>query len=538
MAEMNVDPEMKVDSEMKVESEMQVDSEMNVDYGENITEDGGVMKKILREGTGESPQTENKVFVHYTGTLLDGTKFDSSRDRAGNFSFTLGNGEVIKGWDEGVATMKKGELCVLTCKAEYAYGERGSPPKIPANATLQFEVELLSFEKPKWKLTLDEKIEEATKSKDAGNKLFKEGKFRDAKDAYVEALGFVDTVYEESDEQKTAIKALKVSCHLNSSLMLQKLGEWGEAIDPCNKALALEPENSKALFRRGVAEQNFGMLTEAKASLLAAAHKDPKSKEIRDALASVKKAIDDEAKEAKAKFGGMFSKMGSMYGDKPAVIVDWKGPLPKVFFDITIGGEAKGRIVMKLNADVVPKTCANFKALCTGADGKKTSGGQRLHYKGSSFHRVIKNFMLQGGDFTNHNGTGGESIYGEKFADEKFDLKHDRPGLLSMANAGPNTNGSQFFITTVATPHLDGKHVVFGEVIEGLELVREIEALKTGNNDKPELDVIITDCGELPPSVESHGDSHGDSHGHSHGHSHGNEPCTGHQDTTSEHGSD
>ncbi|PGH01453.1 peptidyl-prolyl cis-trans isomerase D [Blastomyces parvus] len=167
---------------------------------------------------------------------------------------------------------------------------------------------------------------------------------------------------------------------------------------------------------------------------------------------------------------------------------------PRVYFDIQIGKRAEGRIVFELV--IVPKTAENFRALCTGEKGEGKSG-KPLSYKGSIFHRIIKQFMIQGGDFTAFNGTGGESIYGEKFPDENFELKHDRPFLLSMANSGPGTNGSQFFITTVPTPHLDGKHVVFGEVINGKGLVRKIEKSPTDSGDKPHAEVKVVDCGEL-----------------------------------------
>ena len=167
----------------------------------------------------------------------------------------------------------------------------------------------------------------------------------------------------------------------------------------------------------------------------------------------------------------------------------------KVFFDIEIDGEKTGRVVFGMFGDTVPKTVKNFATLADGSAGIGNAG-KPLHFKGSKFHRIIPGFMAQGGDFTNGNGTGGESIYGNKFADENFTLQHSKPYLLSMANAGPNTNGSQFFITFKETPWLNGRHTVFGEVIEGSNVVDALEKIGSGSG-KTSKEAVIADCGVL-----------------------------------------
>jgi cyclophilin family peptidyl-prolyl cis-trans isomerase len=165
------------------------------------------------------------------------------------------------------------------------------------------------------------------------------------------------------------------------------------------------------------------------------------------------------------------------------------------YFDIEIGGVFIGRIVCQLFDDVAPKTAKNFRYLCS----KGLGNNKKPCYQDSTFHRVIKDFMIQGGDFTNGDGTGGVSIYGNKFEDENFELEHNQPGLLSMANSGPNTNGSQFFITLNKTPWLDKKHVVFGIIVSGYDVIKQIENVKTNSNDNPESKIVITKCGLLLP---------------------------------------
>jgi len=283
-----------------------------------------------------------------------------------------------------------------------------------------------------------------------------------------------------------------------------KTEAWRETLEACDKVLTVEGEegNLKALYRRGLASLNLGRFPEAKKDLMSAYKLDAKNKDVRKALAKLKTVLAEQKKKEKAAFGGIFGK-ASMYDDKKGVLIpNAKGDNPHVFFNIRQGTEDLGRIVMQLYADITPKTAENFRALCTGEKGPGVQA-KMLHFKGSKFHRVIKDFMIQGGDFTNGDGTGGESIYGEKFADENFKIKHTKGGLLSMANAGPGTNGSQFFITSRDTPHLDDKHVVFGHVVEGFDIVQKIENTDADEGDKPNVEVIIDDCGEYfkePPT--------------------------------------
>lgn len=470
----------------------------------SIAQDGGVKKRILTpapEGARGPPPKGYVVTSHYTGTLAsDGSKFDSSLDRGNPFNFTIGVGQVIKGWDEGYASMKVGEKALLVVSAEYAYGETSPNPKIPANSDLHFEVELLDFkEKTKKKFEMDsgERIERAKQMKSEGTERFAAKNFSGAANKYIDAANFAieegGNMPEEEEE-----KVMFVSCWSNAAMCYVKLEEWPEVVKACNRVLSLdfESNNVKCLYRRGLAKMNMKFLQEAKNDLMAAYKADNTNKDVRKTLAILKDKMDKIKEKERASFGTMFDRASGLYEEKKDATAPGEGN-PHVFFDVKHGDKMLGRIVMCIFADVVPKTAENFRALCTGEKGEGTLG-KPLHYKGCTFHRVVKDFIIQGGDFISGDGTGGESVYGEMFDDENFIMRHSKEGVLSMANVGPGTNGSQFFITTGNFLHLNEKHVVFGQVVEGMEIVREIQKVETGESHKPVEDVIIADCGEMP----------------------------------------
>jgi len=401
------------------------------------------MKTIIEaapEGAAGPPFQGAEVTAHYTGTLeSDGSKFDSSRDRGKPFQFTIGQGQVIKGWDEGFASMKVGEKAKLTIRSDYGYGSQAMGNDIPANSNLIFDVELLGFgekEKSKSEMSPEECLAKAFKLKEEGTKEFMGGNHAVAAELYKKAADFVDE--DESGEPlPDDERDMYVKCWGNAAMCYVKGKDWPDVIYCCNKVLNRVPDESKTnikvLYRLGLAKMQTGDLGEAKKNLMAAYKLDNKNKDVRKAIQELKVKNTEAKKKEKAQFGGIFGKV-SMYDDKKAPLVpNAKGDNPHVFFDVKQGDEDLGRIVMQLYADMTPKTAENFRALCTGEKGDGISG-KPLHYKGSIFHRVIKDFMIQGGDFTNADGTGGEVSY---FCDN---LLHNAPICRLMKWCSPLSN--------------------------------------------------------------------------------------------------
>lgn len=492
---------------------------------ENVTDDGLVKKATLRATSMKVPLYPvdgMELKVHYTGTLpyVEGADepFDCSRKRKTPFTFTLGHGAVIAGWDEAFCKVAVGETALIEVGPAYGYGSEGHPPVIPPDAHLRFEVELLSAavkKKELHQLTAEEKYELSTLHKAKGLELFAAQEWKGARRAFAEAVHYCDaSTYTRNDKPlPDDVAAVYLSCHLNASQCALNAKEWPAAAAYATRAVRLRPDSVKALYRRGVARSRMGLLDEAKADLKKAAALDPKNKPVRVAWAELKTLVAEQTKGQKTTFKGAFDKV-SLFGDKPSnVLHPSETENPYVFFRIRAlpkGGEGgaaaaegfDGTLVLRVYEDSHPKTAKNFLALTRGDKGRGRVFGKPLAYAGTPIHRVAKDFMIQGGDVVAGDGTSGESIYGKTFKDEHTHLKFDAPGCLSMANSGPDTNQSQWFVTCDEAPHLDGKHVVFGKLVAGMAFLKQLANLDADADGAPKFfSVKIAQCDVLDKHV-------------------------------------
>jgi cyclophilin family peptidyl-prolyl cis-trans isomerase len=446
----------------------------------NLTEDGGVKKKLLSLGSGDQPSNNNEIIISFTSTI------DNKTTKKENFRFSLGNNEVNSGLEIAVKSMKINEKSSFIISPEYSNNKKNSI----------YEIILLQILPPLKKISemdFPEKLSRAKMLKNEGVEKYKENEFEIAAEKFLKSIEFVKNSDEKNEDQIEGFNLL-ITLLTNLSNCYNHLKNYEKVMKFTEQALKLKP-NAKNYYFRSIASVNIGNLNEAEKNLTELKkflnENDEGIKYVQNLIENQKKIQNVNKK----KFSKNIFKQ-KLYDDKPNNFKPNFIPEkinennPKCFFDIKIGNENNlKRIEFELFKNHVPKTSENFRCLCTGE--------KKLHYKNSIFHRIIKDFAISGGDFENNDGTGGKSIYGKTFEDENFYYAHNKEGILTMANSGKNSNGSQFFITLKETPWLDGKNVVFGRVIKGMDVVYEIAEVETDGQNKPEEEVKIVDCGEI-----------------------------------------
>ena len=446
----------------------------------NLTEDGGVKKKLLSLGSGDQPSNNNEIIISFTSTI------DNKTTKKENFRFSLGNNEVNSGLEIAVKSMKINEKSSFIISPEYSNNKKNSI----------YEIILLQILPPLKKISemdFPEKLSRAKMLKNEGVEKYKENEFEIAAEKFLKSIEFIKNSDEKNEDQIEGFNLL-ITLLTNLSNCYNHLKNYEKVMKFTEQALKLKP-NAKNYYFRSIASVNIGNLNEAEKNLTELKkflnENDEGIKYVQNLIENQKKIQNVNKK----KFSKNIFKQ-KLYDDKPNNFkpnfipekINEKNP--KCFFEIQIGNENNlKRIEFELFKDHVPKTSENFRCLCTGE--------KNLHYKNSIFHRIIKDFAISGGDFENNDGTGGKSIYGKTFEDENFYYAHNKEGILTMANSGKNTNGSQFFITLKETPWLDGKNVVFGRVIKGMDVVNEIAEVETDGQNKPEEEVKIVNCGEI-----------------------------------------
>ena len=469
----------------------------------DITEDGGIKKKIIEIGHGEPPSEGKTVFIYFKSKYQDKI-FDQSKEDE-PFSFTLGENKVIKGWEIALKSMKIGEKAEFIMNPEYTYGDKQVFEWIPANSILNYEIKLIGVHNHNTEncldnLTYEEKLQWGKLLKKEGVDKFKANDIMGAKECFIKALSFLKKMDPEKEEEKEGVE-LYLTLLSNICNCYNKEKEYNSVIDIASIGLKIKPL-PKLLSFRAIAYAYTEEFDDAKADIenlenILKGSNEAEYNDIAGAIEYVNSIIEERKKiyiEKNNKYSRAIFRQYLYYNKQlknrpliPPIEPNPKNPI--VFFDIKIGENEAKKIEIELFKDIVPITAENFLALCLGTH-------EGMTYKGTSLNKVIKSFVIGGGELENYTGKE-KCVYGQYFDDENYIYGHCRRGLLTMDNDGKNTNNSKFLITLKYIPWFDGKHVVFGQIIKGLDVLKEIENLETDNDDKPFVKVIIENCGEI-----------------------------------------
>jgi len=492
------------DREKKKPKESEEITDDNWDESEfvKIIDDGGVLKKKLKDGIGSIPVDGNEVKINYEAKYQKAL-YDKNEDNK-PFSVKIGAHQGMKGIEIALKTMKVGEKSRYIFRPQYAYGNTKVHPFVPENSTIKYQIELLEIVGRNAEIdsmNYEDKVEKAKTFKEEGVQKFKEGNFREAKEKFEEAVKYLDKFTNKSEENETEGCQLYQSVLTNLCNCCNKLKEYYTLITHANLGLKINDSLPKLYYFRTIAYiqtaefENAEKDIKSLEKLLSEEEKKTAGIDYLNQMLEKKKIEYNSRRKKFSKVAfshDVYKDAGYQKPISPPEEPNQKNSI--VFLDIKIGSNPKKRIKIELFNNIVPKTANNFRSLCTGENN--------ITYKGSKLFRIVKKIFIQGGDFEKNDGTGGYSIYGDKFEDENFYYSHSREGLLSMINEGKNTNGSQFFITLRDLKWYDEKHVVFGRIIDGMDYIKEIEGVKVDDDEKPEENIVIENCGEIKEGVE------------------------------------